>query len=165
MERNVHSLSSRSAQGQTCKKRCWPNCYFSQGLFAAGWQGWRNSSGCTVVIKAQDIDMWKFVPELRRRRQAFWWGKTLEDPEKRGWHKVGLILCFLLTAMFWSAQILLLKSADIHHAFYGLAMMDISFTTYSSTIHAGTTLGHFYYTVCKSVGQLAFLYLMLSNIG
>ena len=59
-------------------------------------------------------------------------------PGKRGWHKVGFILCFLLTDTFRLAQILLLNPADIRHASYGLAIMNMAHATYSSTIHAGT---------------------------
>ena len=36
------------------------------------------------------------------------------------------------------AQILLLNPADIRHASYGLAIMNMAYTTYSVTIHAGT---------------------------
>ena len=138
MEHNVRSSSSWPAQRQTCENICFPKCCSNQVFFAAGWQGWRNSSGSSVAIKAQDSDVCQFVPEIRRCRQDFWWGEKLEGPEKRGWHKVGFILCFLLTATFRLAQILLLNPADIRHASYGLAIMDMVYTTYSATIHSGT---------------------------
>ena len=84
-----------------------------------------------------------FVPELRRCWHVFWWGGKLEGPEKRGSHKVGFILCFLLTATFRLAQILLFNPADIRHASYGLEIMNMAYTTYSATIHAGTTFWTF----------------------
>ena len=49
------------------------------------------------------------------------------------------MLCFLLTATFRLAQILLLNPAYTCHESYGLAMMDMAYTTYFSTMHAGTT--------------------------
>ena len=48
-----------------------------------------------------------------------------------------------MTATFRLDQILLLNPADIRHASYGLEIMDMSYTTYSATIHAATTFWTF----------------------
>ena len=66
-----------------------------------------------------------------------------EGQETRGWHKVGFILCFLLNATFRLDQILLLNTTDICHASYGLAIMNMAYTTYSATMHAGKTFWTF----------------------
>ena len=50
-----------------------------------------------------------------------------------GWHKVGFILYFLLTATFRLAQILLLNPADIRHASYGMESMNMAYNTYSAS--------------------------------
>ena len=74
---------------------------------------------------------------------SFLMRQKTRGPGKRGWHKIGFILCFLLTATFQLSQILLLNPADICHASYGLEIMNMAYTTYSATIHAGTTFWTF----------------------
>jgi hypothetical protein len=83
---------------------------------------------CTnLCMSSEDVD------------RLFEEAKKLEGPERKGWHKVGFILCFLLIATFRLAQTLLINPADSRNAPYGLAMMDMATSTYSAVIHASMT--------------------------
>ena len=165
MEWNVSSSFYRPAQRQTCENRCCPCCWSRQGFFAAGWQGWQISRGSSLEIKAQNSEVCKIFAWSQKMSTSFLMRQKSRGPQNRGWHKVGFILCFLLTATFRLDQIFLLNPTDIRHK-----ALDWQWWIWHTlrTLPRSTQAliyRHFYYTIYKSIGQLAFLHLTFSNIG
>ena len=66
--------------------------------------------------------------ECRRYRQAFreGWGK-LEGPEITVWHKVCLIICFLLVAFLWLAHLVINPPDNSHHGIHICSMDTLSY--------------------------------------